>query len=88
LVTQDSLAEAFVSGVLNNGDETAYGFAFDLGEYAGETYVGHSGAWLGFESYYLRFPEKELTVVVLLNLDYSQEGAEGIAFSAADLYLK
>ena len=88
LVAQDLLAEAFVSGVLNNGDETAYGFAFDLGEYAGETYVGHSGAWLGFESYYLRFPEKELTVVVLLNLDYSQEGAEGIAFSAADLYLK
>lgn len=88
LVNQETLAEAFVSGVLNNGEETAYGFAYDLGEYAGETYVGHSGAWLGFESYYLRFPERNFSVVVLLNLDYSEEGAEGIAFSVADLYLK
>lgn len=88
LVRQETLAEAFVSGVLNSGEETAYGFAYDLGEYAGETYVGHSGAWLGFESYYLRFPERNFSVVVLLNLDYSEEGAEGIAFAVADLYLK
>lgn len=88
LVSQETLAEAFTSGVLNNGEETAYGFGFELGEYTGETYIGHSGAWLGFESYYLRFPTRNLSVVVLLNLDYSDEGAEGLAFSAADLYLK
>lgn len=88
LVSQETLAEAFVSGTLNNGEEIAYGFAYDLGEYANETYIGHSGAWLGFESYYLRFPERNLSVIVLLNLDYSEEGAEGIAFSVADLYLK
>lgn len=88
LVSQETLADAHVSGVLNNGEETAYGFALDLGEYSGETFVGHSGSWLGFEAYYLRFPERELSVVVLLNLDYSEDGAEGIAFSAADLYLK
>lgn len=88
LVSQETLAEAFTLGVLNNGEETDYGFGFELGEYSGETYIGHSGAWLGFESYYLRFPERNLSVVVLLNLDYSEEGAEGIAFSAADLYLK
>lgn len=88
LVRRETLADAFVSGLLNNGEETAYGFAFELGEYAGEAYVGHSGAWLGFESYYLRFPERNFSVVVLLNLDYSEEGAEGIAFSIADLYLK
>lgn len=88
LVSQETLAEAFTSGVLNDGEETAYGFGFELGEHAGETYIGHSGAWLGFESYYLRFPTRNLSVVVLLNLDYSDEGAEGLAFSTADLYLK
>lgn len=88
LVSQETLAEAFASGVLNNGEETAYGFGFELGEYTGEMYIGHSGAWLGFESYYLRFPTRNLSVVVLLNLDYSDEGAEGLAFSTADLYLK
>jgi len=88
LVSQETLAEAFISGVLNNGEETEYGFALDLGEYAGETYVAHSGAWLGFESYYLRFPERNLSVVILLNLDYLETGAEGLAFEIADLYLK
>lgn len=88
LVSQETLEEAFTSGILNDGEETAYGFGFELGEHAGETYIGHSGAWLGFESYYLRFPTRNLSVVVLLNLDYSEEGAEGIAFAAADLYLK
>lgn len=87
LVSQETLAEAFTSGVLNNGEDTAYGFGVELGEYSGETYIGHSGAWLGFESYYLRFADAHLSVVVLLNFDYS-DGAEGIAFSAADLYLK
>ena len=88
LVSQETLAEAFVSGALNNGEETEYGFALDLGDYAGETYVGHSGAWLGFESYYLRFPARNFSVVVLLNLDYFEEGAEDLAFEIADLYLK
>lgn len=88
LVSADTLAEAFTSGALNNGEDIAYGFGWDIGNQSGEPYVGHSGAWLGFESYYLHFTGQDLTVVVLLNLDYSQEGAEGIAFAAADLYLK
>lgn len=88
LVRYNTLAEAYVSGVLNNGEETAYGFALDLGEYDGAAYVGHSGAWLGFESYYLRFPERKLSIVILLNLDYFEAGAEGLAFEIADMYLK
>ncbi|MFN8381565.1 MAG: serine hydrolase domain-containing protein [Anaerolineales bacterium] len=88
LVSQKTLADAFVSGVLNNGEKTNYGFALDLGEYAGESYVGHSGAWLGFESYYLRFPKRNFSVVILLNFDYLETGAEGLAFETADLYLK
>lgn len=84
LVRADTLAEAFTSGALNNSESIAYGFGWDIGE----SYVGHSGAWLGFESYYLHFTGQDLSVVVLLNLDYSEEGAEGIAFAVADLYLK
>ena len=88
LVTQETLTEAHVSGVLNSGDLIDYGFAVELGDYNGTSYMGHSGAWLGFESYYLRLPEKNISVVVLLNFDYSESGAEGIAFEIADLYLK
>ncbi len=89
LVSAETLTEAFTSGTLNNGESINYGFGWDVSEYNGEPYVGHSGAWLGFESYFLRFTDRDLSVVVLLNLDYSDgDGAEGIAFSAADLYLK
>lgn len=89
LVSQETLTDAFTSGVLNNGEETGYGFGFDIAEYSGEAYVGHSGAWLGFESYYLRFSDLNISVVILLNFDYSHnEGAEGIAFAVADLFLK
>lgn len=84
LVSAETLTEAFTSGALNNGESIAYGFGWDVEE----SYVGHSGAWLGFESYYLHFTGQDLSVVVLLNLDYSEEGAEGIAFAVADLYLK
>lgn len=89
LVSQAMLDEAFTPAALNSGESTGYGFGFDIAEHNGEAYVGHSGAWLGFESYYLRFAGSNLSVVVLLNLDYaSGGGAEEIAFSVADLYLK
>lgn len=88
LVSAETLDEAFTSGTLNNGESIEYGFGVDVSEYSGYEYIGHSGAWLGFESYYLYIPEKNLSVVVLLNFDYSEEGAEGISFSVADLYLK
>lgn len=88
LVSAETLQEAFTTGTLNNGEEIGYCFGVELGDYSGYSYIGHSGAWLGFESYYLYIPDRNLSVVVLLNLDYSEEGAEGIAFSIADLYLK
>ena len=88
LVSAETLEEAFTTGTLNNGEAIDYGFGVELSEYSGYSYIGHSGAWLGFESYYLHIPEQNLSVVVLLNLDYSEEGAEGIAFSVADLFLK
>jgi CubicO group peptidase (beta-lactamase class C family) len=88
LVTQETLNEAHVSGVLNNGESINYGFAVDLATYKGANYIGHAGAWLGFDSYYLYLPEKNVSVVVLLNFDYLDLSAEGIAFEIANLYLK
>jgi CubicO group peptidase (beta-lactamase class C family) len=88
LVSAETLEEAFTSGTLNNGEAIDYGFGVELSEYSGYSYIGHSGAWLGFESYYLHIPDQDLSVVVLLNLDYSEEGAEGIAFSVADLFMQ
>jgi CubicO group peptidase (beta-lactamase class C family) len=88
LISQALLDEMFTSGVLNNGKETGYGFGFDVTTHAGYNYVGHQGNWLGFDAYYLRFPEEKLSVVVLLNLDYAEQDSGKIAFAVADLYLR
>lgn len=87
LVSQDLLAEMFTSGTLNDGEAINYGFGFDVATHAGYDYVGHQGSWLGFDAYYLRFPTEELSVVVLLNLDYADPSSEELAFAIADLYL-
>ncbi|MFH7242542.1 MAG: serine hydrolase domain-containing protein [Spirulina sp.] len=87
LVSQDLLAEMVTSGTLRNGEETDYGFGVEVYTYGDYDYVAHQGAWLGFDSYYLRFPEESLTIVVLLNLDYAEQDAETMAFAIADLYL-
>ena len=63
--------EAFTSGTINNGNEIEYGFAWETGEYNDDWYVGHSGYWLAFDSYFLRFPDDELSIIVLYNWDYA-----------------
>lgn len=87
LLSSDWLAEMVTSGTLNNGQETHYGFGVEVDTYGDYDYVGHQGSWLGFDSYYLRFPEASLSIVVLLNLDDAEQDAETTAFAIADLYL-
>ncbi len=86
LVKQSTLAEAFKPALLNDGSESNYGFGWDLGTRSGERYVAHDGAWLGFISYYARFPDQRLAVIVLLNRDYDLPD-EDVALEIADLYL-
>ncbi len=86
LVKQSTLAEAFKPMLLNDGTESNYGFGWELGTLSGERYVAHEGAWLGFVSFYARFPDQRLSVIVLLNRDYDLPD-EDLALEIADLYL-
>jgi CubicO group peptidase (beta-lactamase class C family) len=87
LVSQKTLMdEAFTSGTINNGKEIDYGFAWETGEYNGDWYVGHSGYWLAFDSYFLRFPDAQLSIIVFFNWDYAKPDAEDAAFEVADIY--
>ena len=88
LVKQAILAEAFKSGVLNDGSKTGYGFAFELEGWQNRTYVAHSGAWLAFQSDYVRFPKEQLSVVVLLNRSYDIPDEPRLALQVAKLYLE
>lgn len=54
-------------GRLNNGQKIPYGFALTLGEMRGMKTIAHSGAFGGFRTEFLRFPEVDIGVVTLCN---------------------
>lgn len=89
LVSQATIQDAFQPALLKNGSSEPYGFGWELEEFNGEEYVAHSGAWLGFQSDYVRFPERHFSVIVMLNRDYNiPDGDTRIALQVAEFYLK
>jgi CubicO group peptidase (beta-lactamase class C family) len=68
---------------LNNGGTYPYGLGWNIVEQRGYRRIGHSGAWQGSHATIQRYPEFDLTVIVLLNL--GQANSEGIAVGIAGL---
>ena len=60
----------------------AFGLVF--GNYRGEEIIWYAGGDIGFNSYVMRFPRQELTIVCFSNLDSKGE-AENKAHQAADI---
>jgi hypothetical protein len=80
------LKEMQTRGVLNNGNETEYGFGLELSTYRGLPTVGHDGALFGYRTGILRFPQQRFTVVCLCNL--SSADASSLVRAVADVYLE
>ncbi len=59
--------EMWTSSKLNDGSPTGYGYAWSIIDRFGHPCVGHTGAWQGFTSVYLRFPEDHVSVAVFTN---------------------
>jgi CubicO group peptidase (beta-lactamase class C family) len=55
-------------GRLNNGEEISYAGGLSHGEYNGLRTVGHGGADAGYRAHFERYPDEDLTVVVLANV--------------------
>ena len=66
---------------LKDGGLFPYGFGWDLADQRGHRRIGHTGAWQGFKTAIHRYPEFQLTVIVLANLASAETGslAEGVA---------
>ncbi|WP_298539951.1 serine hydrolase domain-containing protein [uncultured Aquimarina sp.] len=73
-------------GVLNNGQESFYALGQIIQEYQGLKRIWHSGADAGYRSYIGRFPDQDLTFILLSN--NASVYAEGEALKVADLFLK
>lgn len=63
----------------------SYGFGWFLDPYRGHKRMFHDGETVGFRTTIQRFPDDNLTVIVLANR--SDVNAEGLALKVGDLYL-
>lgn len=78
--------QMWTPGRLNDGKSTEYGLAWFISPYEGHRAIGHSGAWQGFLTNYVRLQDQRLSVIVLTNSD----SADPDAFTriAVHYYLK
>lgn len=54
-------------GHLNDGQTIPYGFALTIGQFHGVNTIAHNGAYGGYRSSLLRFPDKDLSIITLCN---------------------
>jgi len=68
LISRASYEQMWTPVKLNNGPTAPYGFGWRIAKTdSGHGVVEHGGAWQGFASYIVRYPEDRLTVAVLCN---------------------
>ncbi len=72
-------------GTLNNGGKLNYVFGLDIEQYKGLKLFGHGGAYYGFNSDMIRFPDQRLSVICLCNLSNIESGR--LTRRVADIYL-
>jgi CubicO group peptidase (beta-lactamase class C family) len=82
---QDLIEEVIKPGTLNSGEVLEYAFGLGTGQYRGLEIVRHGGAWAGYRSEMLRFPQQRFSVICLSNL--GSANPTKLAEKVADLYL-
>ena len=83
---EEGIARLLKKGVLNSGEEIPYALGILHGEDKGLRTVGHGGADAGYRSYFVMYPEQELSIMIFGNVNSSNPG--GLARQAADILLK
>ena len=74
LLRKETLERASTPGLLTDGRRTAYGFGWMTASYRGLREVGHGGDATGFNTYFARYPDEKLTVIVLSNVGMRPPG--------------
>lgn len=81
IVPESSLQQMLAAGKLNNGQpvlrddapiaqgEPLYGFGLEVGLFDGQKAIGHGGSVPGYTSYVVTFPEKRLSMAIMMNID-------------------
>jgi len=69
-----------------SGRPVAYGFGWFLAPYKGHKRMSHDGETVGFRTTFQRFPDDNLSIIVLANR--GDRNPEELALRVADLYLR
>ena len=85
LISPALQALAFTPGTLADGSPTSYGFGWVIDTYRGHRRQSHTGSSIGFRTAVSRFPDEELSIVVLVNR--ASATPWDTAREIADLYL-
>lgn len=85
LLKKASWDEAFASGKLPDGKPTNYGFGWQIAKAGDSTFFAHSGGIAGFNSYHVRFPVENVSVVVLVN--GMSRATQDLAMDIAGVYV-
>jgi N-acyl-D-aspartate/D-glutamate deacylase/CubicO group peptidase (beta-lactamase class C family) len=85
LVSKTTRAKAFSPIRLNSGDLYPYGFGWRLDEHLGHRRIGHSGGWVGFQTFIGRYVDDRFSVIVVTNL--AEADPESSADTIAAIYL-
>jgi CubicO group peptidase (beta-lactamase class C family) len=83
IVGAGSLAKIFAPYKLSNGEDTHYGYGWQISQYAGLAVQEHGGGIPGFRAYVLRIPSDGVYVAVLSNLAAAQPDPDLLARKAA-----
>ncbi|HEY8563455.1 MAG TPA: serine hydrolase [Pyrinomonadaceae bacterium] len=70
---QSSLAQMWAPTKLAGGGEKAYGFGWHTEKIKNRRFVHHGGAWQGFKSSIMRFPDDKLTIIFFANLQDTKD---------------
>jgi CubicO group peptidase (beta-lactamase class C family) len=65
---RDGMAMMQQTATLPDGRSTGYALGLSVGNFGGFRVVSHSGAYGGYRSTYLRFPDEHLSVITLCNV--------------------
>lgn len=85
LLKLETLQRAHISHQLTDGSSTAYGYGWEISEYAGHRLIEHGGGILGFRTRAIRVPDERVFVAVLSNNGGANPGL--LAFKIAALVI-
>ena len=71
----EMLWQPFIKTSANETSKTYYGFGWSIDEFQGHKTISHGGSNIGFRSYYSRFVNDGLSIIVLTNTDEADPGA-------------